>query len=374
MPAQNWRKNTALVEALKLDPNDVPFFQLVRILERAAYMANRGKTSTSDRFKKNPVGLFTPPNQEIIRFQSSHSLGFPGSEVSKIDRQEQDNQSYWDVLINFMGLTGASGILPFHYSEMMFKRIKLKDYAMQHALDMFNHRSVSLFFKASVKYRLPLAYERYQLIHHRSSKPDAHTHALLSFIGLGTEHLTDQLTIPADSLIFFAGLMSQQTRPASALRQMISHYFDVPIEIHEFTGEWHDLIDDVRSRLPTPEQPKGQNACLGKSAILGGKGWFSQGKLRIVLGPLNAEQFKRFAPGTKNLKTLNEVTKMYAGTQTECEYILRVARDDLPHRIQLKQRTPPTVGWDTWLASKPRQGNENRGTMDIRVSSGRLNH
>lgn len=372
MPAKNRRKNITVTDSVQYDPSEVPFFQLVRLLERAAVFANRVKGKPIQN--QSAVGRFTLPTKEVIHFQSSNTLGFPESEVLRVERKHGDERDYWQVLISFMGLSGASGVLPFHYSEVLFQRLKLKDPSLQHFFDMFNHRSVSLFFQAGVKYRLPVAYERHKLTQQRVIKPDQHTHALLSLIGLGTDHLTDQLCVPQESLIYFSGLLSQQTRPASALKQMIAHYFDVPIEIKEFTGEWHELIDDVRSKLPTPAQPKGQNACLGRSAILGGKGWFSQGKLRIVLGPLNEEQFKRFAPGTKNLATLNEITKMYAGTQTECEYILRVARDDLPHRIQLQQKSPPTIGWDTWLATKPRQGAENRGTMDIRVSSRRLNH
>lgn len=368
MPAKIRRKNSSVIELLLHDSSDTPFFQAVRLLERAAVFSNREGRVSNDQ----PVGLFTPPNSEIVLFQSNTSLGFPGGEVLRIDESSEHQSRRWRMLISFLGLTGSTGVLPFHYSEILFQRMKLKDQSLKHFLDLFNHRTVSLFFQAGVKYRLPAAYERHKLLHKRPDRLDQHTQALLSLIGLGTDHLTEQMNLQPESLIFFAGLMSQQTRPSSALRQMLAHYFDVPVDIQEFVGEWQELIDDVRSRLPTPAQPLGQNARLGKSAILGGKGWFSQGKLRIVLGPLNSEQFHRFAPGTKNLASLNEMAKMYAGAQVECEYVLRVARDDLPHRIQLRQDKPPTIGWDTWLASKPRQGQENSGTMDITVSSGRL--
>lgn len=369
MPAQIRRKNPAVIEQLLDDPNDIPFFQAVCLLERAAIFASAQSTG-----KVQPVGLFTPFTSEVIRFQSNNSLGFPGGEVLRIDAPGPKQRKQFRVLVSFLGLTGSTGVLPFHYSEVLFQRLKLKDTALKEFFDLFNHRSVSLFFQAGMKYRLPATYERHQLTQSRSDRLDKPTHALLSLIGLGTDHLVNQLTAPVESMIYFAGLLSQQTRPASAAKQMLSHYFDVPVEIQEFVGQWQELIEDVRSRLPTSAQPKGQNARLGRSAILGGKGWFAQGKLRVVLGPLNAEQFRRFSPGTKNLASLNEMTKMYTGSQTDCEYVLRVARDDLPHRIQLNQKNPPTIGWDTWLASKPRRGNENRGTIEITVSSGRLNH
>src|SRR5690606_25944663 len=221
-----------------------------------------------------------------------------------------------------------------------------------------------------VKYRLPLAYERQKLIQQRRERLDSHTHAILSLLGLGTDHLLDQLNIHHESLVFFSGLLSQSTRPANGLRQLLAYYFDVPIEIQEFIGEWHDLIDDVRSRLPYPGNPLGQNACLGRSAILGSKGWFAQGKIRVLIGPLDAEQFHRFAPGTTTLQRLNEIVKLYSGSELDTEYVLRVARRHIPNRIQLRQATPPTIGWDTWLASQATD-EANEETLDIRVSSAR---
>ncbi len=372
MPAPIRRKNSSVITELLHDPTDVPFFQAVRLLERAAVFANRLAPNSVQR-NELPVGMFSPPGAEVVRFQTNTSLGFPGGEILHLE-EAGDGRQQWSMLIAFLGLTGSTGILPFHYSETLFQRLKLKDQSMRDFFDLFNHRTVSLFFQSGVKYRLPAAYERHKLQQKRNDKLDAHTQALLSLIGLGTEHLSSQLVMQPESMIFYAGILSQQTKPASALKQMLSHYFDVPVDVQEFVGQWQDLIDDVRSRLPTAAQPKGQNARLGRSAILGSKGRFSQGKLRIVLGPLNSEQFHRFAPGTKSLASLNEMAKMYVGSQQECEYVLRVARDDLPDRIQLRQTSPPTIGWDTWLASKPRMDSENRGTMDITVSSGRLNH
>lgn len=378
------RKNTAVVEQLLQAPELVPFFQAVRLLERAATLHNRALTSkrgltvnnelavNGGRMNDRAVGQFTPPHTEVVRFAAYLSLGFPGSEIIRIQKQALHQSSRWELVVGFMGLTGSTGVLPFHYTEILFQRLKLRDESLKDFLDLFNHRSISLFYQAGVKYRLPVAYERHKLMLQRRERVDAHTHAILSLLGLGTDHLLDQLNIHHESLVYFAGLLSQRTRPANGLRQFLTHYFAVPVEIQEFIGEWHDLIDDVRSRLPYPGNPRGQNACLGRSAILGSKGWFAQGKIRIVLGPLNHEQFRRFAPGTTTLRRLNEIVRLYAGTELETEYVLRVARRHIPNRIQLRQNTPPTIGWDTWLASQTTTDAANEDTLDITVSSGRL--
>lgn len=362
------RKNPAVVDLLQQTPERIAFFQATRLLERAAVLHNRHHPG--NRVNDRAVGQFTPPSTEIIRFCAFLSLGFPGSEIIKIQPQEQGRR--WQLVVGFMGLTGSTGVLPFHYTEILFQRLKLRDESLRDFLDMFNHRTISLFFQAGMKYRLPIAYERHKLLQQRREKLDTHTQAILSLVGLGTDHQLDQLKVHHETLVYFAGLLSQRTRPANGLSRLLTHYFAVPVEIQEFVGEWHDLIDDVRTRLPYPGHPLGQNACLGRSAILGGKGWFAQGKIRVVLGPLNHEQFRQFAPGTTTLRRLHELVQLYAGTELETEYVLRVARRHIPNRIQLRQAAPPTIGWDTWLASQAVADDADEDTLNIRVSAGRL--
>lgn len=369
MSAPLRRKNSSVIEELLRAPDQVPFVQAVRLLERSATLANK---SGGARYNDNIVGQFTPPGSELVRFHAQVSLGFPSHELVRINEQNTTSGARWHMFTTFMGLAGSTGVLPFHYTELLFQRLKLKDESLKKFLDLFNHRTISLFYQASTKYRLPLAYEREKLVGQRRNRSDNHTQALLSLMGLGTAHLQEQLDVHPESLIFFAGLMSQSTRPAASIKQMLAHFFDVPVDIKEFVGQWHDLIPDVRSRLPTPGNPLGQNACLGRSAILGGKGWFAQGKMQVVLGPLDDEQFKRFAPGTSNLKRLNGMTKLYAGSQVETEYVLRVARKHIPTRIQLRQQSPPIMGWDTWLSSTASAATNGHETLDIKVSSGQI--
>ncbi len=376
MPPPIRRKSTSIIEVLQDDPSQVSFFQAVRLLERSAVYNSKAPVAGDDAVKINhqAVAQFTPPSTELIRFSAQVTLGYPGSELIKVERQQVESntgpRSRWNVVICFLGLTGSMGVLPFHYTEMVFQRLKLRDHSLKTFLDMFHHRTVSLFYQAGVKYRLPISYERQRLTRTRANKVDNHTHVLLSLIGLGTDHMLEQLDAPYESKVFFSGLLSQRVRPASSIRQMISHYFDVPVVIDEFIGEWHELIPDVRSRFPTRQNPKGQNSCLGRSAILGGKGWLAQGKMRVVLGPLNDKQYEQFAPGKPTLEHLNEMVQSYTGSEVECDYVLKIDREHIPNRIQLNQKSPPTIGWNTWLATKQQSTNDE--TLDIVVSSGRL--
>ncbi len=372
MSSPSWQKNTSVTQHLTDNASDYSFIQTVRLLERSCFYDSQGE---SDSKKITPIARFMPPETETIRFHSNQKLDFYSSDIAtaaKIKGQKNNNQNQqWHVLVNLMGLTGASGVLPYHYTEMILQRLKMKDKSLLKFFDLFNHRTISLFYQASVKYRLPLEYERKKLTAKSAQEKDSHTKALLSLIGLGTKNLDNRLYTDDESLLFYSGLLSQNVKTSAGLKQILQRHFSIPVQIKEFVGQWQPLIDDVRTRLTSKEHPKGQNACLNRSAILGRKGWYAQGKIRIILGPLNKKQQKHFAPGTPALKALNEIVRLYAGMECNYDFIIRIKRSDIPNKVELSKKSPPIVGWNTWLPKSGEQ-KEKSDTVDIVVSPNRL--
>ena len=373
MSTTSWRKNTSVINKLCEAPYNFPFLQAVRLLERSAVLGNSQK-SEKYIFNNQPVALFTPPNTETIRFRTNHALSFSSSEISKVtENRNSKDKKKWDLSVNFMGLTGAQGVLPYHYTEMILKRHKMKDESLSDFLDLFNHRTISLFYQASNKYKLPIEYERKKLNPPKTKVRDDHSQVLLSLIGLGTKNLNNRLYIRDESLFYYSGLLSQQVKTTSGLKQILRSYFNIPVEINEFIGQWQDLIEDVRTRLSGKENPNGQNNCLGRSVMLGKKGWFAQGKINIVLGPLTKEQLKIFSPGTKSLKALNEIVQIYAGMEYSYDFIIKVKRSDISEKIQLSSNAKTIMGWNTWLSSHSGTSEQNNETLEIKVSSSHIN-
>ncbi|MFV1982581.1 MAG: type VI secretion system baseplate subunit TssG [Thiohalomonadales bacterium] len=369
MPPQSRSKNSSIIQLLTENIHEFSFLQSVRLLERSCIYELISKSNTS---KINTIAKFSPPSTEIIRFRNNQNLDFHPSEISSLNRAvNHRNNNQWRMKVNFMGLTGSMGVLPFHYSEMILQRHKLKDDSLLEFLDLFNHRTISLFYQSSVKYKLALDYERQKLTKNTETAKDSHTKVLLSLIGLGTKNLTNRLHTQDESLLFYSGLLTQTIKTSSGLKHILQRHFSIPIEISEFIGQWQWLIDDVRTKLTSQIQPKGQNACLGRSAILGRKGLFAQGKIRIILGPLNKSQLKRFAPGTKTLKALNELVRIYAGIECNYDFIIRAKRSDIPNKIVLNKNDPPILSWNAWF---PKSGDSLKlnETVDIIVSANRL--
>lgn len=369
MSTKSRRTNISVIKRLQESPYNYQFLQAVRILERSTALS--GETQ-GDQPKK-PVARFIPPYSEVVRFHSNSSLSFPSSEIASITKIKKERQNQWDMKVNVIGLTGAMGVLPYHYTETILERQKQKDKSLSNFLDLFNHRTISLFYQASSKYSLPIEYERKKLNPPTLNERETQTQLLLSVIGLGTKSLTNRQYTQDESLLYYSGLFTQRIRTSTNLKQILQHHFNVPVEIKEFVGQWQELIDDVRTKLPSKTLSTGRNNCLGKSVMLGSRGWFAQGKIRIILGPLTRNNLNTFAPGTQALKALNEIVRFYTGLEYEYEFIIRINRCDIPEKIKLNKSSPSIIGWNTWLSSKPRTESAFNQTLDIAVSASRIN-
>src|SRR5262249_30667485 len=152
------------------------FFQAVRLLQQVL----------PDRAA---VGRGGPPEDEPVRFRTLISLSFPPSTVCGLTIPTTAEPV--PVLTQaFLGLTGPSGVLPRHYTELLIRlqrdtrgnqQTTLRDW-----FDLFNHRMVSLFYRTWEKYRFYLHFERGE---HDRDDPDAFCRALLGLIGLGLPSL-----------------------------------------------------------------------------------------------------------------------------------------------------------------------------------------
>jgi len=366
MSSTSRSKNTSVIQHLENNSGEYSFLQVVRLLEQAHIF----NSVLNNKDRAYPVAQFVRPENEIIRFHTNQKLEFYSSEIESIVSNNKTRQKH--VVVNIMGLSGSMGVLPYHYSELILLRQKLKDKSLSTFLDLFNHRSISLFYQASVKYRLPIEYERTKQHADSIKAKDNHTKVLLSLIGLGTKHLDNRLYTKDESLLYYSGLLSHEIKTAISLKRMLQRHFEIPVQINEFVGQWQYLIDDVRTRLSSKSNPKGQNASLGHSAIIGKKGWFAQGKIQIILGILNKEQLHRFAPGTQSFKALNEIVRLYVGLECNYNFVIRVKRKHLPNKIILNKNNPPVISWNTWLPQSKKSYNPEE-IVDIIVSPARIN-
>ena len=136
------------------------FFQAVSLLQRLM----------SDR---RPVGHFSSPDDEAVRFRVNPRL------ASRPARSSNSNcpKAPAEMMVNFMGLTGPQGVLPHSYSELILERLRAKDRSLAAFFDIFNHRAISLFYRAWQRTRIsrsimaPATRDHFQSVPARPARP-----------------------------------------------------------------------------------------------------------------------------------------------------------------------------------------------------------
>lgn len=310
---------------LRVEPFRFEFFQAVRLLEKL--LPTRA-----------PVGQFVPPSDEVARFGAHASLAFPASEIQEI---EWPDHAPAHITVNFMGLIGPEGVLPTFYTALVRERLRESDLTLRDFFDIFHHRIISLFYRAWRKYRFDA-----------DDGPGEQTRfsrQLLSLIGLGTEGLEDRQALADESLVYYAGLLTQRPHSAQSLRQILADYFGVPVEIEQFAGGWYHLPDDIQSSLGEGADCSEQ---LGLGAVVGDAVWSQQSRIRIVLGPLDLETYASFLPAGSSWKLLRDWVRFFSNDEFDFEVKLVLKRQDVPCcELGTGTESGARLGWVSWVKS-----------------------
>jgi type VI secretion system protein ImpH len=327
-----------ILETLAAEPFRFRFFQAVRLLARI--MADR-----------QPPGRFSNPAAEALRFGANPAVAFPASEIQALELKETGPSP---MTVNFMGLTGPTGVMPIAYSELALERLRAGDSAMRAFFDVFNHRAISLFYQAWEKYRFEIPYER--------GERDRFSHYVLALLGLGTPGLQDRQDVPDDSLLFYSGLLSLHTRSATGLQQVLADYFGVPVEIHQFVGAWYPV--EVESQCSLGETG-GYSEQLGLGAVIGDEVWDQQSRVRIRFGPLTLEQYMDFLPGREAYRHVRAFTRFYAAGEFDVEIQLVLRRDEVPRCELTAGEEGPQLAWTSWVKNAPFQRDPGDTVLEL---------
>lgn len=359
MASTGWRSTRSVIEQLAAEADRFDFLQAVSLIERMHPDA-RG------------VGDGANADHEAVRFRSSLSTAFPASDIDTV-RPPGPGEPRWELLVNFLGLAGGFGPLPAPFTETIVQQVRAGDTATRDFLDIFNHRLVSLLYRARRAHRPAL----------NRGSPDEGPFArhLYSLIGLGTGGLKGRMAVPDRVLLNHAGVLAQQPRTLHGLERMLSDHFAVAVRVVPLQGRWLTLDDTQVTRLGR------LNSGLGGGAVLGRRVWDQQAAVTLELGPLDLEEYRRFLPDGHAARALRDLTRFYLGPGTEFAVRLRLKAGHVPatrlggaNRLYLHSpRTlagrpralgarlsgpgrlltqaaaeAPRLGWTSWLITRPR--------------------
>ena len=151
-------------------------------------------------------------------------------------------------------------------------------------------------------------------------------------------------------LLYYGGLLAQRPRTAVGLEAILRDYFQLPVEIRQFHGQWLVLDPANQSRLGEGGGSLGVNIGAGERV------WDVHSKIRIRLGPLRYVQFQEFLPDRsptperKAFFMLVHLVRLYIGMELDFDVQLVLQAPEIP-ACQLAEGPSggPRLGWNTWM-------------------------
>lgn len=317
------RDPVALLDRLEAEPAAFDFYAALRQLECA--------------FPELPrIGQAARPRDEAVRFGQQPSLAFEPAMLAGLQRPEAEGAPR--LLVNFFGLLGANGPMPVHLTEYIRDRLRnVNDPTLARFLDMFQHRMISLLYRAWSSAQPAVSLDR----------PGADRFAgyLGSLIGIGMPTLRDRDAVPDFAKLHYAGRLARHGGGAAGLEAILTDFFQVPVQVQQFVGHWMRLPADGMFRLRS-----GPDAgALGQDTVLGKQVWNAQHKFRLLIGPLDMEQARTLMPDAQGMRRLTAWVHQYAGLTQEWDVRLIIKKQTLPG---LALGKTAQLGWTSWLSSK----------------------
>jgi type VI secretion system protein ImpH len=322
----------ALFSALAAEPYRYDFYQTLRRIECLYDSRPRW-------------GCALRPSEEPVRLGQDPDVAFAPAPLASFEPGEQGRPPRLQVRL--FGLLGPNGPLPLHITEYARERLRhANDPTLSRFLDMFHHRLMTLFYRAWAQAQPHVSRDR--------PNDDRFSMYVGALFGVSQPSFRHRDALPDLAKFFHAGMLVRHSRNPEGLTAILEHFFQVPVRLQEFVGQWMSLGERERTRL-------GENgAALGISTVLGARVWDRQHKFQIRLGPLTIEQYASFLPGGPLLRQLVDWVRLYLSFELDWDVRLILERDEVP---RLKLGAAPSVsqpgrpqgarlGWTTWLGRR----------------------
>ena len=315
---------------------DIEFFQLVRLLQRA-------------RPDADPVGRADEPAREAVRFGSSTDFAFAASDVSAVEAGDDDAPAR--VEVRFMGVASPDsfGSLPSAYADEINRQLADHNPALRDFFDLFNHRVISLFYRAWERGRLDITCER--------GTDNAFERVLRGVLGLEGPGLGDRLPIPARELLGRAGLLAMRPVPPLALESAIESLFGLAAEVQSFMPAWFPIEPGDRTRLGVHNSSLGSDPDApeaGEEVVLGGEVSLCESRFRLRLGPMDRARFESLLPGSEGFAALVGLVRLAVGSELDFDVQLLLDGERLPDlRLGTEHEAPTRLGHTSWLGGRP---------------------
>lgn len=323
-----------LVESLLRRAPTMNFMQLCQLFEVLAP-------------ERPGFGTRDTPEHEPVRFRPRARVGFPAGEIASVEWDEEGATEGLHappaVRTTFMGLYGVDAAMPSHMIDDIVLRTEGHE-ALEAFLDQFNHRIVTLLYRAWKKYRYPVGF--------RAGGTDAHSRKLLSLAGFGWGEKPARAGLPDSRVLALLGLLIQRTRTPEGLAGVVALAAPgVEVGVDEF------FPTVKRAGEPQPlasaDSADSGRRGLGGGYVLGSRLTYRSRAARVTLRPASAEQAHDLLPGAWLHREMMAIIRLYAGTKADVFLRMEVSSRIAPApKIGATHEGPaPRLAWTTILSS-----------------------
>ena len=283
-----------------------------------------------------------------LEFQANPSLGFPGSDVDRVEFFEEHGLLHARLRLNLIGLFGSGSPLPAFYGEQALGDTE-EGNPTRHFLDLFHHRLQRLMLPIWRKYRYRASFS--------SGALDPFSSQLFALIGLGGVEIRQARELNWKRLLPYLGLLSLRAHSAALIEAVLRYYFKhAQLVIEQCIERRVQILDEQRNRLGLG------NSVLGEDLVLGERVRDRSGKFRIHIRELDWQRFHEFLPigfGYQPLCALVRFT-----LRDPLDYDIRlVLRQEEIRELCIGEQNACRLGWTSWLGRERADGVVTLGSL-----------
>ncbi len=314
-----------IFDRIKAQPHGIDFFLALRSLQAA--------------FPRWPkLGASVALREDYARLRQEPDLAFASSTIRSFVPGEPDRPDVpSQVSVNFLGLFGPNGPLPLHLTDYALDRIREGDQTLARFADVFQHRVLTLFFRAWAVHRKTVDLDR--------TDDRRFANYIATFIGLGMPALRDRDAAPDMAKLYFSGRLACPTKNPEGLAAILAEFFGIPCDIENFIGHWITIPESDTCRLGASPS----SGTLGTTAIIGSRIFQYQTKFRVRLGPMRFADLRRLLPCEDSWPRLKAWVWNYIGKELfwDAQYVLLA--NEVP---QTQLGGGALLGWTTWIITR----------------------
>lgn len=282
-----------------------------------------------------PIGQACKPRDEPLRVGQQAALTFAPREIAQL----QPLPGRLKVQLFGLGMLGPNGALPLHLTEIVRERSEShRDSTVADFLDLFHHRALTQFYRAWASSQATAGLDR---------RGDEVFSRYIGWLAGNEAGEIAHRPLPPHARLAASAHQVREARNPDGIAATLAHFFRVPVKLEEYVLHWITIDPAEHSRLGYP----GAASVMGQGAMLGEMVPDRQHKFRLVIGPLDLQQYLRFTPNGRDLAILVEWVRAFVGYEFVWEVELQVIPDSAPPAVLGSQEQ---LGWSTWLGEPDR--------------------